>query len=968
MQQGRTNLREIAALSAVVRTIVDGIKQKGHPPVIAQVAALDAVDVFVSGGKLTKKDADRLSKAVHEEVKTFGVSSPPPEKAAYWVSGPVARLLRMVVRGDDDKTETLTQARYAWSSLLVTSSSDQYRHIDEAFAEALEQQAGLSDAPLGERPKRLNKEKATLEKELLARSRAALPPFGQVLLDRIGAERDAKQVGTRAQLLAVLKKHDYPAWDAVLSFDEDFGGLLVPYDQGKRWREDNICSVCGPYAGLEAGGDRMRRDGLVPVYFAANDMIGFLDEKGEAWLGGVIDGQLTALRCTGAEMVATSLAYDLLQTGGPKLKGLVNKPGLVGDQMAKELGLAKVADYGPAKLWASGDALVSEFGGTQLAALTDEAWKRMQHTLAMLEPSPADLFEQARKTQAPADRDRAYSALLAAIAACETFAAVQQLFAPRVLQAVTHVDGQSRWRAVASALVTRALSMKPEEGGTTLGWTATSAAGWSDPTKRRKEWCEGIDAHIDELRAWLKDASSERRTSAAWAFARCPSATKDDAGLLVEALEQEEDADARATELLVLGWLSTTTGTDRAKAIEVLRKPAKPSTLVAVCAVAGLVWLDERLSHEEVMVLVQHLRRTTKVPAVWGWVSQEGVLPGSGQLAENAVKMMKVAEGNRTAAEILTIVADTKPGTTYYALKLALARAAFDGQDQVALRAGLTLEDLDELRHKVLEALVANSRFTGSIFGLNEKALREMLEQKLPQWRPLDVTVSGKVHRWHFTRILGAVAFGEIEPDAARDLVLQAFTPAEAASLASSWSQPRLELEKTLTREEERARALAMCLGILDETKKAGEDVDALCRDYLKNMSADWGVLTLWSIHAHQGHPPEDHFPLFDAAMRRQEWHEPLLAAMRGLPAKVRTRLFHKASPWVLDFWTAALDEVTVPKLVMMTVGSKQRTPEVVAMLKAAGPEVVAMALAVTSDKPALESSIAAFREALRKA
>ncbi len=212
------------------------------------------------------------------------------------------------------------------------------------------------------------------------------------------------------------------------------------------------------------------------------------------------------------------------------------------------------------------------------------------------------------------------------------------------------------------------------------------------------------------------------------------------------------------------------------------------------------------------------------------------------------------------------------------------------------------------------------------------------------------------------------MAFGEIEPDTARDLVLHAFTPAEAASLASSWSQPRLALEKALTREEERARALAMCLGILDETKKAGEDVDALCRDYLKNTSADWVVLTLWSIHAHQRHPPEDHFPLFDAAMRRLEWHEPLLAAMRGLPAEVRTRLFHEASPWVLDFWTAALDEVTVPKLVMMAVGSKQRTPEVVAMLEAAGPEIVAMALAVTSDKPALEPSIAAFREALRKA
>jgi hypothetical protein len=976
MDTARTSLRQIAALASVVRGIVDGIKEKGRPPVVAQYAALDAVDAFVQGGKLTKKDAERLSNAVQEEVKEFGVSSPPAQKAAYWVSGPVARLLRMTVRGDDDRTETLTQAGYALGSLHKLSWGEYDRRIKESYAKALEAQAHLSDAPLGERPKRVNRQKASVETELLARSRAALPPWGQVLLDRIGAERDAKQVGTREQLLAMLEKHGYPAWDAVLRFDEDFGGLLVPYGQEKRWREDNVFSICGSYAGLKAGGDRMRMDGLVPVYFAANDMIGFLDEKGEAWLGGVIDGQLSALHRGGADFLAASMAFDLLQTGGPKLKGVAKKPGLVGEPVAKELGLEKVADYGPAKLWASGDAVVSEFQGTQVAAFTDEAWKKAQHAVAGLDPSPADLFEALRETKTLADVDRAYSALLAAIAACDGFGAVKQLFAPWVMQDLFHPDVEPRLQEVASALMKRAGSMNAEEGGNTVGWVARQAAGqyapkldgWSDASKRRSAWCDGINEHIGMLRGWTRDPAPERRVASAYVLPWCPSATKDDAELLLGALEKEKDPEARATELLVLGFLATKPGADRDQALRALRKPEKPSTLVAACAVAGLVWLGEPLSHAEVEVLLQHLRRSTKVPAVWQWEKEDGGPTGTGQLGRDATRAMTVAEGDRSVTAMLAMLADPKlPKASYHPLKVALARGAFEGRRE-APRQGVAVEELSARDRGVLAALVDNSRFVGSVYGLNERDLREMLEQKLPEWRPIEVTVKGKLHHWHFARILGAVAVGEIDPDAARDIVLRAFTAAEAANLASSWSRPLLVLEKTVKREEERGRVLAACLGILDETKTAGVDVDALCRDYLKNRSADWGVLMLWSIRAHRGHPPEEHLPLFNAAMSRLEWHAALLAAVKGLPAEVRREVLHKAGPWVFDFWDGALDEVTVPNLVLMTLTSRQRTAEVIAMLKAAGPEAIAMALAVTSDKPPVEASLALFREALRKA
>ena len=94
--------------------------------------------------------------------------------------------------------------------------------------------------------------------ELLARTRAALAPWAGAVLERLGADCDAKLAGTRDELVAILAKHGYEPADAVLHFDASFGGLLVPNRTAERWREENLWGLCGAYGCLKLGGDRVR--------------------------------------------------------------------------------------------------------------------------------------------------------------------------------------------------------------------------------------------------------------------------------------------------------------------------------------------------------------------------------------------------------------------------------------------------------------------------------------------------------------------------------------------------------------------------------------------------------------------------------------------------------------------------------------------------------------------------------------
>jgi len=899
----RTNPRQLAALSSVVRAVVDAIAARGGPSVAAQKEALDAVDAFVRGGKLTKKEAERLSKAAAKEAEHFGVGSPPAEKAVYWIAGPTCRLLKMATVGIDDSTELLTQAGYALGSLHEIEWGEYKKRTDDAYARALEAHAALPDEPLPERPKRVNAARASAEQDLLGRSRAALPPFARTLLDRIGAERDAKQAGTKEDLAAVLEKHGYPLTDAVLRFEEDFGGLLVPKPGAERWREENLWGLCGAYGCLKLGGDRLKRDGLTPVFYGSNDEIGFLDAAGHALMGNAVDGRTEPCAPDGATMVAAVLGAELLLAGAPGAKGNIAKPGLIGDVVAEKMGLPLVLEA-PYRLWASAEAAMCEMEGTRMAAFTDAAWTLLQDVVSKIEPTPADLFTTWWKTRNAGDRERGMHALLAAVSACDSFASVEALFSPWSVPKGVFDGGPDGWSELASALVARAKEMPGEDGARTLGWTVTQGAkdnvlvrAWrGEPGQRRDAWCEAVEGHMALFHDWVQDASVQRRTAGAYALSWCMRATPEELGCLLAAARGEKDPGALASQIVAIAAIVARVGAERGNARDVLvARVGRPASLVSLCAVVGLVTLGEQLTPEWVDVLVHHARRAAEVPAEWGWKSVQGN-PRSEAMAWDAFDRMKVSDPEKTVADLVANLEDPKIGPGAQAVKRALATAAFGGRGASPPREGLVFEELDALQRRAIGAIATGSRFVGSIGGLKTNDLQAMLEGKTVQWRAIEVEIGGKPRRWHFARILAAVAFGDLDPAAGQDRVMAAFAPDEAADLATSWSSARVALDRYIEAGDQRVRMLRFCIGLLDGARARGVDVDAICRDFKKSPSADVGILAIWSLGAHaDGGLPADHLPLYARAMAQKWWPEELVEKMRGLPKEALTPILEGA-------------------------------------------------------------------------
>jgi hypothetical protein len=214
-----------------------------------------------------------------------------------------------------------------------------------------------------------------------ALARAKLPSYARRLFDRLGGAHDAELQGSNEQLLAVLKKHEHPAHEAVLRFDEAFGGLLLRGEASPSWREDGMFAVVGAHACLASQGERFRQKGLVPVLYDSHSGVEFLDAQGRAFIIDEIEEVLTPFAPDGATMLAAIIAFDLLEGRGEVWKGFARRPGEVGESVAHALGLIRVPLDCPAKLWVSGDAVLSEAGEARMAAFTDDAWRQMQAAL-----------------------------------------------------------------------------------------------------------------------------------------------------------------------------------------------------------------------------------------------------------------------------------------------------------------------------------------------------------------------------------------------------------------------------------------------------------------------------------------------------------------------------------------------------------------------------------------------------------
>lgn len=94
---------------------------------------------------------------------------------------------------------------------------------------------------------------------------------------------NAMGVGSRDELIALLAEKGYPAHEAVLAFDAQFGGLVLP-EEGED-ADSDVGITVGAFHCLANDGHSSPRGGrtdLVPIIYTANDCIVFLDADGAA--------------------------------------------------------------------------------------------------------------------------------------------------------------------------------------------------------------------------------------------------------------------------------------------------------------------------------------------------------------------------------------------------------------------------------------------------------------------------------------------------------------------------------------------------------------------------------------------------------------------------------------------------------------------------------------------------------------
>ncbi|MCB9592443.1 MAG: hypothetical protein H6719_06905 [Sandaracinaceae bacterium] len=280
-RRGRSSRRQLAELAELVRSILEELgAAKGGPKARGHRAALDLVDAHVRGELVTPEALASARAVLTEGQARLWVHSSPLWRAAYHL--PVDALLAVVERGDDLADSILERAEDAVREARLGGLSVD---LEALRATALAHAAAFDEAPFAGP----TDEDAARDLVLLTRSRAALPAGVRELFDFAGVERDASQTIDPATLSAGLAERDLPTSEAVLAFEADFGGLLVPLTTQDGWRADGSYTLVGPHAMLSThsqaprGGASGEAQGLVLVARGPQEDLYFLDPRGAAY-------------------------------------------------------------------------------------------------------------------------------------------------------------------------------------------------------------------------------------------------------------------------------------------------------------------------------------------------------------------------------------------------------------------------------------------------------------------------------------------------------------------------------------------------------------------------------------------------------------------------------------------------------------------------------------------------------------
>lgn len=364
----RASRRRVAEMAFVLRALIDAIEAAGSKNVAAHRAALDVVDAFVRGEPATaaacKAVRDAVTKACARYANAW--SLPPVQKALY--AAPIGALLTMVETGQDLGAYVLEHAAHAVPHEGPAAGA---QRVAALRAEAEARSGAIDDTPLGrERP---GARTQAAERALLERTRAALSGDALTLLEEIHPVRDAKRTRDRTALAALLAKLGYPASEAVLAFEETFGGLLIPVTTDEDWRDDGLHTLVGPWAVLDSGYRPHRRDddpfgALVPVAYGLQDEVYLLDERGAPWYHDPTgDAYVVAFGASGAELV-TRLVMAAFTCASRAPQGTALWPPVARVAAAvKTLGLTRLFADERTEWWYGPSAIVVVFNGAVYA-------------------------------------------------------------------------------------------------------------------------------------------------------------------------------------------------------------------------------------------------------------------------------------------------------------------------------------------------------------------------------------------------------------------------------------------------------------------------------------------------------------------------------------------------------------------------------------------------------------------------
>ncbi len=269
---------EVASLAAVVRVVFDDFAALGRVVPDDAMAALALVEQWVEGKPIEVADLQAAEDRSHQEG--FSYAQREKDRALAWARGAAGNLAWTAkkARGwQQGRQSVMDAALYTLSSLGIATTKD------HAQLEALRVQA-LAQAQA--RARALPKKKAAAASKKTKAISTDLSAFiGKAANNRLAGRCpifDLAQRGSAAALRALLRKRHFMAHDAVMDFEQRFGGLVVA-DQGSQEGDDWIF---GAYACLKSNAHadpHGAKPSWVPVAYSPNDCIYYLDDKGAAW-------------------------------------------------------------------------------------------------------------------------------------------------------------------------------------------------------------------------------------------------------------------------------------------------------------------------------------------------------------------------------------------------------------------------------------------------------------------------------------------------------------------------------------------------------------------------------------------------------------------------------------------------------------------------------------------------------------